>query len=189
MLVRLPRGLGRTGAHLTRVSPAPNISHQPRGGKTAAKACVPTPTQGRTGSAQPQMETGVCARSGTERPERERGFASCAAQPACLLPCLPWRAVRWKAQRNRTRLLVVHCSSQGEACIPNVLLPGGHPLTDWRRLLDSYGFTLRSQYCWSWSWRWTAASDFGEWAFSGAALSEVEKSNKHFLWEVRFSLL
>lgn len=72
MLVRLPWGLRRTGAHLTWVSPAPNISHQPQGEKNnAAKASLPTPTQGRPGSAQPQMETCMCARNCTERAERE----------------------------------------------------------------------------------------------------------------------
>lgn len=45
-----------------------------------------------------------------------------------------------------------------------------------RKPLDYYGFMLHSWYCWSWSWRWTAASDFGEWAFSCANLSEVEGS-------------
>lgn len=84
MLVRLPWGLRRTGAHLTQVSPAPNISHQPQGEKNnAAKASLPTPTQGRPGSAQPQMETCMCARNCTERAKRETGFAYCAACPAC----------------------------------------------------------------------------------------------------------
>ena len=72
MLVRLPWGLRRTGAHLTQVSPAPNISHQPWGEKNAAKASLPTPTQGRPGSAQPQMETCMCTRNCTEHPSRER---------------------------------------------------------------------------------------------------------------------
>lgn len=34
---KAPRGLRRTGAHLTQMSPPPNISHQPPGGKMQPK--------------------------------------------------------------------------------------------------------------------------------------------------------
>lgn len=109
MLVRLPWGLRRTGARLTWVSPAPNISHQPQGEKNnAAKASLPTPTQARPGSAQPQMETCMCARNCTERAEREWERQNLLIVPLIqpVLLCHQWWMVHWKAQKNCARLLL-----------------------------------------------------------------------------------
>lgn len=145
-----------------------------RGEKNAAKASLPTPTQGRPGSAQPQMETCMCTRNCTERPSWERIYLLCHI--ACLSIVMP-PVMGGSSEGSKESWKAPVCPLQFLRWGMYTKCPSIRS-TDFfcRKPLDYYGFMLHSWYCWSWSWRWTAASDFGEWAFSCANLSEVEGS-------------
>lgn len=113
MLVSLPWGLRRTGAHLTQVSPAPNISHQPQGEKLQPR--FPSPHPHRGGLAQHNHRWRPACVLKTEHPLETWDLLIVSLKPVPVMP--QWWMVHWKAWRYHASL----CPLQLLRCVPNVL--------------------------------------------------------------------